>query len=268
MDCPSCGSPLDPQTMSCASCGPNPVPPKRMSTRAIVAIIVAAALIVAGVAVTAILLIVPRVRDGRSNTPSEGRTAESSTSPLSESDAESGELLTPEAAAARSVPKGYVLQRDQESPDRVVFWSGPSVGQWELVVEVHLVDGGWKVTRTGKWSVDEAESASDESEDAASAQVSSAASDLVTQFLDAIQDDRPADAQRLTVPPLRQDPASAQVSNGEFTSFTIDSVEPKGDGGYWVSTTETWVYGTEQWRYDIVSVAGRLRIRNLEPAGQ
>jgi hypothetical protein len=60
------------------------------------------------------------------------------------------------------------------------------------------------------------------------------------------------------------DAASAAYSNGDFLSFTIDGVEPVGDGTFWVLTTEEWRSGTDTWRYRVVLTEAGWRIQDLE----
>lgn len=172
---------------------------------------------------------------------------------------------TPLEAARSLTPPGYVLELAEESERLQLFWAGPETSEWDTFITVEKSGEGWTVTKTEPWSIDEAENGSASAEDAASARSSDDAKAIIRQFLTAIQQDRPRDAQKLTIAPLHEDPASAQTSNGEFTAFKIDSVEPRGEGGYWVRTTETWTYGTERWRYDVVETGSGLRIRNIEP---
>jgi len=87
----------------------------------------------------------------------------------------------------------------------------------------------------------------------------------VEDFLYAVMDDRPADAQALTASPFSNDPASAQVSNGEFSSFEVDGVEAAAGGSYWVTVTEVWTFGTDTWRYRVAPVDGQWRIVELSP---
>lgn len=162
-------------------------------------------------------------------------------------------------AAQSEVPDGYVIELAEETDVRKVYWVGPPASEWEAIIVVEQSEGGWRVTETSAFNA----SAGASGGDAAGA---TEAQQLVTGFLTAIKEGRPGDAQKNTISPFREDPASAAVSNGEFRQFSIDSVEPRDDGTFWVYTTEVWSWGTDQWRYDVVPTEAGLRIRNLEPA--
>lgn len=170
-----------------------------------------------------------------------------------------GVFATALEAAQSEVPDGYVLELSEETDVRKVYWIGPPASEWEAIVVVEQADGGWRVAETSAFNA-AAEGFSSGDAGATEAQ------QLVTSFLTAIKEDRPGDAQKSTISPFREDPASAAVSNGEFQQFSIDSVEPRDDGTFWVYTTEVWSWGTNQWRYDVVPTEAGLRIRALEPA--
>jgi hypothetical protein len=169
---------------------------------------------------------------------------------------EAGAFATALEAAQSEVPDGYVIELAEETDVRKVYWIGPPASEWEAIVVVEQAGDGWRVTDT---------SAFNESNTGGADVGSSEARRLVTGFLTAIKEGRPADAQKNTISPFRDDPASAAVSNGEFKQFSIDSVEPRGDGTFWVRTTEVWTWGTDTWRYDVVPTEAGLRIRALEP---
>lgn len=171
-----------------------------------------------------------------------------------------GVFATALEAAQSEVPDGYVLELSEETDVRKVYWSGPPASEWDAVIVVEQADGGWRVTDTSAFN------AGAEGAPASGAVGATEAQQLVTGFLTAIKEDRPDDAQKSTISPFRDDPASAAVSNGEFKQFSIDSVEPRDDGTFWVYTTEVWSWGTDQWRYDVVPTEAGLRIRALEPA--
>jgi hypothetical protein len=165
-----------------------------------------------------------------------------------------------EAATAR-MPEGYIIELTEETDVRKVYWAGPPNSEWDSVIIVDKVDGGWKVTDAFAFN-ESMDGGTDEAVDSGA----SDAEALVSRFLTAIKNDKPKDAQRLTISPFREDPASAQFSNGEFKRFSIDKVEGRNDGSFWVHTTEVWSYGTDRWRYDVVPTEAGLRIRGLEPA--
>lgn len=171
-----------------------------------------------------------------------------------------GVFATALEAAQSEVPDGYVIELAEETDVRKVYWIGPPASEWEAIIVVEQTDGGWRVTDTSAFN------ASSEGASGGDATGSTEAQQLVTGFLTAIEEDRPGDAQKNTIAPFREDPASAAVSNGEFQQFSIDSVEPRDDGTFWVYTTEVWSWGTDQWRYDVVPTEAGLRIRALEPA--
>lgn len=171
-----------------------------------------------------------------------------------------GVFATALEAAQSEVPDGYVIELSEETDVRKVYWIGPPASEWEAVIVVEQADGGWRVTETSAFD------AAAEGFSAGDGAGATQAQELVTGFLTAIKEDRPGDAQKSTISPFSEDPASAAVSNGEFKQFSIDSVEPRDDGTFWVYTTETWTWGANQWRYDVVPTEAGLRIRALEPA--
>lgn len=283
MNCPHCGSPASSGDTFCAACGsaiPGPVSPapipgptsapagaakRGLPTGAIIGIVAAVLALIGLTIAVGLFVVIPRLRHvGTQRETTSTPTASTQTPPPATPDKDVYE--TAEAAAAAAVPEEYVLELAEETAARSVFWAGPPSSEWDTYITVEPAAGGWKVTKTEPWSVDEAESGSSQYEDGASQSGVAEAEALVTKFLTAVKKDRPRDAQNLTISPLHEDPASAQVSNGDFTRFTIDEVQPRGDGTYWVSTTEVWTYGTDHWRYDVVPTEAGLRIRNLTPA--
>lgn len=237
-----------------------PSPPKRgLSPGALIGII-AAALVLLGVLATAVVLVVlPVVR--KSVEPATVVTeplpaTEASTVPATPA---TDVFDSAEAAVRATLPADYVLKPAEATPERAVFWAGPPNSEWDTVIVAETADGGWRVTSTTPLNSMDSGSANVDADGA------DEASALVSDFLAAIKDDRPDDAQSLTIAPLHDDPASAQVSNGQFSSFTIDRVEPRDDGTSWVYTSEVWAHGTDRWRYEVVPTEAGLRIRSLEP---
>lgn len=178
-----------------------------------------------------------------------------------------GVYETPYEAAEAEMPEGYVIELAEDEAERKVYWAGPPASEWDTSLVVERTDGGWRVTEASAFNAFEGEDPDGGSggEDGSSTGATDAQA-LVTRFLTAIKEDRPQDAQRVTIAPFRDDPASAQYSNGEFKSFTIDPVEPQSDGTFFVFTTEKWSWGADKWRYHVVPTEAGLRIRELGPA--
>lgn len=250
----------------------QPATPKRgLGVGAIIAI-VAGVMVLAGIAIAVIALVVVPMFKGSGPQPPVAIETPAQTVPVEPAEpAEPGEMVegvyqSALDAAAAEVPQEYVVQLAEESGDTSVYWAGPPNSEWDTIITVGRTEGGWKVTQTAPFSTagsgdgDGSDSSSTPADDEA------AARGLLTDFLTAIKEDRPKDSQKLTISPFRDDPASAQYSNGEFKRFTIDRVEARGDGTFWVYTTEIWTYGTDKWRYDVVPTEAGLRIRDLGPA--
>lgn len=236
---------------------------KKLSPKAILATAAGGAVIILLASAAVVLL---GGRQPAEPGPSASRSTPSTPSVVASQSIEPSGFPTPEEAAAAAVPAGHILEVAEESQNLQLFWAGPPASEWDTFVTVEKSEGLWRVTKIEPWSIDEAENGSASAEDAPSSAGAGEAESLIEQFLEAIRQDRPRDAQKLTIAPLHEDPASTQVSNGEFTSYTIDDVQPRGGGRFWVLTTETWTYGIENWRYDVVSTRSGLRIRNIEPA--
>jgi hypothetical protein len=78
-------------------------------------------------------------------------------------------------------------------------------------------------------------------------------------------DDRPLDAQALTIEPFSNDPASAQYSDGDFWGYAFDGVDSHEDGTFRVYVIETWSWGEEHYAYYVVPTELGYYISELEP---
>lgn len=267
---PTPGAPVPPGSYAPQAGYPSPpayqtsaAPPKRgISAGAIVGIVVGVIVVLSVAAAIIVLAVLPRLRGEAAPPAPPTQTEVPAPSPTEPPVAETEEGVFADAleAAKAEVPGDYVIELAEETDDRKVYWAGPPNSEWDAVIVVDRVEQGWKVTESTPFNA--AEPDGDSGEPAAAD--TSAAEDLVKKFLTAIKNDKPGDAQRLTISPLREDPASAQYANGEFKKFTIDRTEAEDDDTFWVYTTQTWSYGTEKWRYDVVPTEAGLRIRNLE----
>ncbi|GAB4256874.1 MAG: hypothetical protein Kow00129_17160 [Thermoleophilia bacterium] len=165
---------------------------------------------------------------------------------------------TAEEALLAQLPAGWVYRLDVDQPAHKEFWAGEANSEWTSVYVVESdVAGAWSVTDIQPWIGGSDVPVSAEEE----------AVFVVGDFLYALQEDRPSDAQALTVDPLRSDPASAMYTNGEFLSFEVLGAEADPDGTFWVTVKEKWVYGTEIWRYWVVSTEAGWRVADMAPAG-
>jgi hypothetical protein len=167
-----------------------------------------------------------------------------------------GTFGTPQEAAESAAPDGWVVELRADNPDVGEYWAGPPASEWVTAILVAPTsDGRWVVSQTypieGGYDVP----ATDDQ----------LAQYAVEEFLIAIMEDRPMEAQALTIEPFKNDPASAQVSAGAFQRFEILSVDPAGDGTYWVKVTEYWDSSTDTWRYQVVPTEAGWRIRDLTP---
>ena len=270
---------------------PAPAPAK--SKTGLIVGIVAAVLVALGVLIAVVVLVVvPRFKavstpDDSSGglpavtataSPSAGATDTTGATETTATGASSGSgatvatFPTPEDAARSKIPANYVLKLYRQNETGRIYWAGPPASEWDTKVYVRKVATGWEVLKVTEFTPPTSESgdsdAGSQSEDGASLDGAKVARALVTRFLTAIKENRPEDAQRDTISPFRDDPASAQYADGKFTKFAIDRVEARGDDTYWVYTTEVWTYGTDKWRYDVVPTEAGYRIRELAPAAQ
>lgn len=238
--------------------------PTRASSGPNIALIVG--VVLGGIALLAVatavivFAVMPRLKSGPEPTPVPTQTQAPAPAAPPVAEIPAGVYSEALEAARAEVPDDHVIELAEETDRRKVYWAGPPNSEWDAVIVVDKVEQGWKVTETSPFNASAPEGDADSQPGADTA----AAEDVVKQFLDAIKNDKPDQAQRLTIAPFRNDPASAQYSNGEFKSYTIDRTEPESDGTFWIYTTQTWSYGTEKWRYDVVPTEAGLRIRNLE----
>lgn len=162
---------------------------------------------------------------------------------------------TADEAIAEQLPQGWISKLAQDSPRSKTYWAGPVNSEWATVYVVERAQrGGWEVTDTYPFQGGSDVPAGDAEQ----------ARYVVEDFLRAVQQDRPDDAHALTIEPFSLDGASAAYSNGDFLSFSIDGVEPVGDGTFWVLTTEVWRTSTDSWRYRVVPTEAGWRIQDLE----
>jgi hypothetical protein len=162
---------------------------------------------------------------------------------------------TASEALAKQLPEGWITKLVDDGQKSKTYWAGPLNSEWTTVYVVTLVQGsGWVVTDSSPFQGGSDVPATDEEQ----------ARYVVEDFLRAVQEDRPDDAHALTIEPFSLDGASAAYSNGDFLSFTIDGVEPVGDGTFWVLTTEEWRSDTDTWRYRVVLTEAGWRIQDLE----
>lgn len=227
-----------------------PPAPKKSSALKFVVIIGAVVLLLAAVAGAAIFFM---SRDG-DEPPAQTPVAQPGSGDTTAAPPAGGpEFSTPEDALLSELPEDWVYTLINEDPDQVEFWGGPPQSEYVTVYLVErAADGGWMVADAFPIEMSDVPLSEEEE-----------AQYVVEEFLYAIMDDRPEDAQALTIEPFSNDPASASYSNGEFTGFTIDGVEPKGDGTYWVLTSEDWYGNTDLYKYRVVPTEAGWRIRNL-----
>ena len=176
-------------------------------------------------------------------------------SPAEESIPDVATSATPDEAVRAAIPKDWVIRKVNESPQQVEYWAGPPNSEFTTVYLVNAQPaGGWLMTESYPLQAGGDVQPTDE------------AKATVEQFLKLIQADKPMEAQALTVEPFRSDGASAEYSNGEFLSFSIDKVEDAGDNTVFVTTTEKWKSSTDRWTYRVVPTEAGMRISELMPA--
>ncbi len=168
----------------------------------------------------------------------------------------SGGAATAMEALTEQLPQGWISKLVEDGQTAKTYWAGPLNSEWATVFVVQLAEGeGWVVTDSYPFQGGSDVPAGEQEQ----------AAYVVEDFLRAVQEDRADDAHALTIEPFALDPASASYSNGDFLSFSIDGVEPVGDGTYWVLTTEEWRYGAGTWRYRVVPTEAGWMIQDLEP---
>lgn len=271
MNCSNCGQPVSPDDVFCATCGadlaaqrataaatpasvPEAASPKKNRALVITLIVLGVLLLLCSCAGVGGYLLYMPIR----SEIEEVITPEPSAS--DEATAVGGALsttshATPEEAVEAELPADWVVKKVEDGAERVVFWAGPPNSEFTTIYVVEVqADEKWRVTESAPL-----EAGGDVSAD-------SEAAATVQQFLTFVQTDEGLEAQKLTVAPFHEDAAAAGVSNGQFTSFSIDAVEAAGDGTYFVSTTEVWKTGTDHWTYRVVPTDAGMRIQELMPA--
>lgn len=271
MQCPNCGAQLNDGDAFCGNCGagaPQPhqqpqqyqqpyqqqyapaAPPAKPSRKGLkIALVIIVLLAVLGVCCAGAGAFFYFRNKG---TPSVEPTPPAvAPEPTQSNEPEDG-FATPEEAVQSVIDSDWVMKLVTDEPDFKEFWVGPPQSEFVTAyIVTRTAGGGWAIT--DEYPI----GASDVTmEDADEAII------VVEDFLLAIVEDRPSDAQALTIDPFRSDPASAQYSNGEFKYFTIDSVDEEPDGTFWITASEVWTYGTTEMMYHVVPTEIGWRIRD------
>ncbi len=245
-----------------------PPPPPGSSTNRTIALVVAGVLVVVGLGVGAYFLF---GRDGESKDTSSADTKKESTEETSTAagDSTGGDITggdttvagyaTPEAAIETELGADWVYDLLTDGDGSKEYMVGPPNSEYiEVVVVERQSDGSWEV-------VDSYPLDTSGYDDPGTMTEGDQAISVVGEFLYAIQENRPEDAHPLTVSPFAEDPASAQYANGDLKSFEIVGVDTAANGSLRVHSSETWVWGTEEWAYTVVSTPDGYRISELAP---
>lgn len=164
-----------------------------------------------------------------------------------------------EEALLIELPSDWVYELVGDTPEYAEYWAGPPASEWMSVYIVErTLDDTWIVTEVFDYDMGLDDQAVEDFSDAEIRRT-------VKDFLNAIMDDRPNDAQALTIPPFADDPASASYSNGDFYSYYVEAAYDNGDGTYAVVVTEDWAYGSDTWVYTVVPTELGWRINDLAP---
>lgn len=278
MNCSNCGQPTAPDDVFCATCGadlraqrtavatpatpaapaaePASTPAKKSRALMITLIILGVLLLLCSCAgVGGYLLYLPIRSEIKKVTSPEPPVSDEATAPGGALSTQS--YTTPEEAVKSELPADWVFKKVENGDERVVFWAGPPNSEFTTVYVAEVqADSKWRVAESSPLEAGGDVAPEDE------------AAATVEQFLRLVQADQGLEAQKLTVPPFSEDPASAAVSNGQFTSFSIDAVESAGDETFLVTTTEIWKNGTNRWTYRVVRTGEGMLIQELLPATQ
>jgi hypothetical protein len=233
-----------------------PPPPPKSKTGLIIGIVAAVLVVLVGGGIAAFVLLSgddepPSVTQGGQTATGGGSTLPTATTDPPETGGP--EYETPEEALMAELPTDYVYELMADEPDLKEYWAGPPASEFDSVYLVErMADGGWEVVDSYPLEYGGVESTEEE-----------VAQYTVEDFLYAIMEDRPEDAQALTVEPFANDPASASYGGGDFSDFTIEGVRAVGDGTYWVETTEIWYGNEELYKYHVVPTELGWRIRDL-----
>jgi len=235
---------------------PDSAPPKKSRALMITLIVLGVLLLLCSCAgVGGYLLYMPIRSEIKEVTTPEPPVSDEATAPGGALSTQS--YTTPEEAVKAELPADWVFKKVEDGADRVVFWAGPPNSEFTTIYVVDVQsDKQWRVTESSPLEAGGDVAPADE------------AAATVEQFLTLVQADKGLEAQRLTVPPFSEDPASAAVSNGQFISFSIDAVESAGDETFLVTTTEVWKNGTDRWTYRVVRTGEGMLIQELLPATQ
>jgi hypothetical protein len=238
-----------------------------------VAVVVLSLLLLAGSAVGAFLLLTrdepasePTAQQSGSSSDDQQTDTDDSGSSGGDTSGSSGSAGTrsdvgyPTAIAAveADVPADWVIDLIADDGASVEFWVGPPNSEYvDAYIVEQLSDGSWVVAEILPIGAPDDGGTTFSSQDEAVATVSG--------FLDAIMEDRPMDAQALTVEPFYSDPASAQYSDGDFYGYTFDGVDSYEDGTFRVYVIEEWAWGTEYFAYYVVPTELGYYISEVEP---
>lgn len=179
-----------------------------------------------------------------------------------DSDAPESGFATPEEALYDALEEGWVYDLFDGTETTVQYIIGPPNSEFTDIVLIEKRDdnGSWEVVDISPWApLDSDEPVTAPGDEAI---------EVLASFLQAIQRDRPDQAQPLCIPPFSEDAASAQYSNGEFASFEFLDTTVNPDRTVDILTKETWAYGTEQWIYQLAPTEAGYRIYNLKIPGE
>ena len=238
--------------------GTTPAPVKKRKTGLIIALVIVGVVVVL-VGILAVLGVLGLRSFSSSvvDTPAEVSVPAETTAPEGFDSAEEAVKATlPEYGS------DWVYTLNEESTTKVVYWAGPPASEYAVAITVSRgSDGAWSVT-----AADPLDFASDVPSGSENTEMSSAeeASSIVSEHLQAVKEDRAMDAHALTVDPFASDSASAQYSNGDFKSFTVDGAKEQSDGSFWVKTTQVWTWGAEKWQYWVVPTDAGYRISQMK----
>lgn len=235
-----------------------PPPPPKMGAGAIVAITLGSVLLVAALGVGGFFGW--RALSADTDQPPTDTTTLVPTEVTAEETATPAGFATAAEAMADYLPQEWVSKVVSDNGDVVEYAMGPPASEFSNTVTVtRQSDGSWTVTDSRPIEM------GDVGEDPADAALNQAAT-IVDQFITAVMEDRPNDAQALTISPFSEDPASASYGNGDLLGFSIADARLMGDGStVEVTSEEDWVWNVERYVYTCVPTANGYRISELRP---
>ncbi len=165
---------------------------------------------------------------------------------------------TAEDAVRDAMIEDWVFDVFSDDGEIIEFIIGPPNSEYvDVLVIARQPDGSWLLEESYPFDMGDMDGGVLPEDEAAI---------VVSDFITAVQQDRPNDAQALTVSPFSEDPASASLSSGSLSGFEITQAIVLADGEtVELYVTEFWAWDDELYVYTCVLTPTGYRISELRP---